>query len=65
MEDEMTKPGLPDGIKAKISGMLSEMEGNEARALKGAKPVVLETEDSLWYVVYRTDFQAELGEAQQ
>lgn len=60
----MTKPGLPQEVQQRISSMLSDMEVSEVEALRGTKPVVLETEDSLWYVVYRTDLQAEFGESQ-
>ncbi len=51
----MARKALPKEINAQITRLLKEMEVAEAEALGDEAPLVLEAEQALWYVAYRTD----------
>jgi hypothetical protein len=51
----MADRDLPQGVKAKISEIMKEMETVEGYALKEQGPVFLENMEATWYVAYKTD----------
>jgi len=51
-----TQP-LPENVSQRIAELLREMEETEGEQLRAQGPVILESVDPLWYVVYKTQPQ--------